>query len=181
MPQKSFVRVLLQPLVIAVGLAAVTKLLLQLYVIPSASMTPTLLPGDRVVATRYWFGQTPTPGDVVVFRSPSDGSLLVKRVVAIPGDFIDSRGGRLRVGGYTLPEPYVAATAATGSIQPQVIPQERYFVLGDNRAEAIDSRSWGPVPGELIVGRARCVLWHRSTPSGVTGERPPLRVFKWIR
>lgn len=181
MPPKSLARVLFQPLLIAVGLAAVTRLLLQLYVIPSSSMTPTLLPGDRVVATRYWFGRSPTAGDVVVFRSPADGSLLVKRVVAVPGDFVDSRGGRLRVGGYTLPEPYVAAAAATGSIQPQVIPQGRYFVLGDNRAEAVDSRAWGPVPGELIVGRARCVLWHRRTPSGAAGEPRSFRVFKWVR
>jgi len=188
---KSLFRTIFEPLALAVGLAAVVRAAVHLYSIPSESMAPTLEVGDQIVVTPY-FGGTPQRGQVIVFESPLDrGELLVKRVVAVPGDLVDSRLGRVRIGGHTLPEPYVLRQAASGSIGAQIVPASSYFVLGDNRDDSIDSRSWGIVPGELVVGRARMVLWSsqplgrivRAAPSNETHARRARgrgRLFKWI-
>jgi len=184
-------RTILQPLGIALVLAALVRGAMHIYSIPSASMAPTLAVGDRIVVTRY-FASAPERGHVIVFRGPSGRELLVKRVIGVPGDLVDSRLGRVRVGGHTLPEPYVLREAATGAIESQIVPGDSYFVLGDNRDESIDSRSWGVVPHDRVVGRARLVLWRSAVDeddavSASTGSHPAparargtSRVFKWI-
>lgn len=192
MRAKSLIRTILQPIGIAVVLAVFARAAVQIYAIPSGSMTPTLLVGDQVVVTPY-FGAQPVRGHVVVFRSLTvEDELVVKRVIGMPGDLVDSRLGRVRVAGHTLPEPYVLRQAATGAIPAQVIPAGCYFVMGDNRDASHDSRSWGVLPAEQIVGRARLVLW--SSPSsdheevlastgGLTSAPQPRRarhLFKWI-
>ncbi|MBV9493055.1 MAG: signal peptidase I, partial [Acidobacteria bacterium] len=170
MQQKSTVRLILEPLAIAVALALLVRhAFFRIYAIPSESMSPTLEVGDHIVVTPYRFDDKPQPGDVIVFRSPSkEDELLVKRVIASPGDLIDSRDGRVRIGGRALPEPYVLEPAASGAIPAQIIPADSYFVMGDNRANSFDSRSWGMVPRSLVAGRARLVLW-----SSGNGETAP--------
>lgn len=191
--QKSLLRTILQPLAIAVGLAALARAAMHIYAIPSSSMAPTLEPGDQIIVLRY-FDSSPERGHVVVFRSPLNADeLMVKRVVGLPGDLVDSRLGRLRIGGHTLPEPYVLQQAATGAIQAQLVPADSYFVLGDNREGSFDSRAWGVVRREAIVGRARLVLWSSSStgrdvvfaegdPSSVGRSQADRRgrIFKWI-
>ena len=186
-------RTLLRPIAVALGLALLVRAALQVYSIPSESMMPTLEVGDQILVTRY-FGGEPERGDVVVFRSPFDDELMVKRVIGLPGDLVDSRLGRVRIGGYTLPEPYVLREASSGAIDQQVVPQESYFVLGDNRDDSLDSRSWGVVPRSLIVGRARMVLWSSPADAGdaarasttdsehhVKSSAGRPRLFKWVR
>jgi signal peptidase I len=191
--QKSLLRTILQPLAIAVGLAALARAAMHIYAIPSSSMSPTLEPGDQIVVTRY-FASQPSRGEVIVFRSPlNDEELLVKRIVAVPGELVDSRLGRLRIGTHTVPEPYVLRPAMTGAIQAQLVPADSYFVLGDNREDSLDSRSWGVVSRDRIVGRARLVLWSSSTTHHeivhaegdvATNARVRVngrgRIFKWI-
>jgi signal peptidase I len=161
-------RTVAQPLLVAIALALGVRSAIRIYSIPTASMTPTLQVGDHIVVTPY-HGATPERGDVVVFRSPSSHSdLLVKRIVAIPGDLVETHAGRLFVGGHAAAEPYVLAPATTGTIASQVVPVECFFVLGDNRANSFDSRQWGVLPGEFLIGRARLVLW-----SSGTGTLPP--------
>ena len=190
---RSVVRTLLQPIAIAVGLGLLVRAAVHIYSIPSESMVPTLGVGDQIVVLRY-FGGTPQRGDIVVFRSPAaPDELLVKRVIAVPGDLVDSRLGRVRIGGYTLPEPYVLRQAASGAISSQVVPPEAYFVLGDNRDESLDSRNWGFVPRSMVVGRARMILWsspvdeadsaHAATPPAGAGPKRSAatrRLFKWL-
>jgi signal peptidase I len=189
--QKSLLRTILEPLAVAVALAFLVRGALQLYSIPSASMAPTLEAGDQIVVTPYFRGG-PDRGHVVVFQSPRTGELLVKRIVGVPGDLVDSRLGRVRIGGHTLPEPYVLHQATTGAIDAQLVPAQSYFVLGDNREDSLDSRTWGYVPRERVVGRARLVLWS-SAPLGETvsasasrehgrtrGSGTASRLFKWI-
>lgn len=189
--QKSLIRTILEPIAAAVALAFLVRAAVQIYSIPSESMAPTLHAGDQIVVTRYFRG-APDRGHVVVFESPNGDELLVKRVIAVPGDLLDSRLGRVRIGGYTLAEPYVLRQAATGAIPAQLVPQSSYFVLGDNRDDSSDSRSWGVVPRERIVGRVRLVLWS-SAPLGEIANasepgraslapalRTPRRIFKWV-
>jgi signal peptidase I len=175
--QKSTARLILEPLAIAVALALLVRhAFFRIYAIPSESMVPTLEVGDHIVVTPYRFGDQPRPGDVIVFRDPAGADeLLVKRVIAVPGDLIDSRSGRVRIGGRSLAEPYLLEPAASGAIPAQIVPGDSYFVMGDNRANSSDSRSWGVVPRSLVAGRARLVLWSsgdgNSSPTARAATR----------
>jgi signal peptidase I len=164
---KSPLRLIAEPLAIAIVLAFGVRAALRLYVIPSSSMAPTLVPGDHIVVTPYRFGKKPSRGDVIVFRSPRVADeLMIKRVIGTPGDLIETRAGRVIVCGHALPEPYVAEQAATGAISPQIIPADTYFVLGDNRSDSLDSRSWGVLPQDAVLGKARVILWSGGAPIG---------------
>jgi signal peptidase I len=166
MRHKSLFRTILQPIAIAIVLALIVRAAVRIYSIPTASMAPTLQAGDHIVVTPYFFGATPQRGHVVVFASGDE--MIVKRVIATPGELIDSRLGRPRIGGHTLAEPYVLRVASTGAIETHLIPAESYFVMGDNRDDSVDSRTWGVVPRERIVGRARLILW--SSPDSASHD-----------
>jgi signal peptidase I len=128
-------RVLLTPLAIALALAFAARAAVRIYAIPSASMAPTLQAGDHIIVTPY--RGTPQRGDVIVFHAPlSADELMVKRIAGTPGDAVDAGAGRI-----------------------VVVPAGCYFVVGDNRQDSFDSRNWGPLRRDLIVGRARMVLW----------------------
>ena len=128
-------RLLLQPLGIALALAFAARAAVHIYAIPSASMAPTLQVGDHIVVTPY--RGAPARGDVIVFRAPQSGDeLMVKRIAGTPGDAVDAGAGRT-----------------------VIVPAGCVFVIGDNRQDSFDSRNWGPLPRDLIVGRARLVLW----------------------
>jgi signal peptidase I len=157
------IRTVAQPILVALVLALGARSAIRIYSIPTASMTPTLQVGDHIVVTPYR-GPAPARGDVVVFHSPlSNDELLVKRIVAVPGDVVETHAGRLFVGGHAVAEPYVITAATTGLIAPQVVPPGCFFVLGDNRANSFDSRQWGVLPQPMVVGRARFVLWSSGS------------------
>ncbi len=192
MRQKSLFRTIAEPLAIAIVLGMTVRAAVHIYAIPSESMAPTLTTGDQIVVTRY-FRSAPERGDVIVFQSlVTPGELMVKRVIAGPGELIDSRLGRVRISGYTLSEPYVLRVATTGAVPSQLIPADSYFVMGDNREDSSDSRSWGVVPRSHVIGRARLVLWSSSSSVGESvsasekrnssPHRPHRRssLFKWI-
>ena len=156
----SLSRTLFGPLIVAIVLAMAVRSVVRVYSIPSRSMQPALQVGDHIAVMPYWRNAHPERGDVVVFRSPADPSeFLVKRVIAVPGELIASRSGLVTIGGRPLTEPYLSAPASTASIEPQLVPQNCLFVMGDNRTTSLDSRSWGVLPFDRIVGRARLVLW----------------------
>lgn len=191
---KPLVRTILEPIAIAVALALLVRSAVHVYSVPSRSMAPTVEAGDTILVTPYFFSSQPQRGEVIVFESPIEpNELMVKRVVAVAGDLVDSRLGRVRLGGHTLSEPYLARPASSGAIAAQIVPAETYFVMGDNRDESLDSRSWGVVPQALVVGRARVVLWSSTPRVGGTAhatEQLPWsraslrargsRLFKWI-
>jgi signal peptidase I len=148
-------RVIGQPILIAMVLALGVRSAVRIFAIPTRSMEPTLRVGDHIAVMPYRTS-LPQRGDVVVFHSPLNrDELLVKRVVAVPGDLVESREGHLLVGGH--------AAGEAGSVAAQIVPAECYFVLGDNRANSYDSRQWGVLSRDLIVGRARLVLWSSGS------------------
>jgi len=154
--------ILLGALVVAL---VVTKFLIQAFFIPSASMFPTLQIDDRVLVNKLSYDlHDVNRGDLVVFeRPPGEGGGnvkdLIKRVVAIAGDAVESRDGKLVVNGAVLEEPYVADGAETSGVEPQTVPEGHVFVMGDNREDSRDSRFFGPLPEDLIIGRAFVKVW----------------------
>lgn len=170
-------RLLIEYLIIAV-LAVGLALLVQAYVvkpyrIPSPSMETTLQPGDRVFVNRFIYHfRDVRRGDIVVFHAPGSGAVLIKRVVGLPGDTITLRAGRVLVNDHPLDEPYVrrldgrvAATEPfpTGEpwslAAPYTVPTDSYFMMGDNRENSGDSREFGPVPRDSIIGDAFFIYW----------------------
>lgn len=123
------------------------------------SMEPTLHSSQRVVIEKisYRF-HGPRRGDVVVIDSPKQSEMLIKRVVGLPGETVEVRDGRVLVDGQLLEEDWPTRVGG-GSYGPHTVPPLHVFVLGDNRGASNDSRSFGPVPIEHIVGHAWVSYW----------------------
>jgi signal peptidase I len=168
-------------------LALVLKtFVVQAFYIPSGSMEPTLMPGDRVLVNKVLY--QPHRGDIVVFEDPSGqkpdrgavGGLLdwlseglgfarppnedfIKRVIGLPGETVELRDGQLYVDGERVPQPYLKGPADTRPYGPKRVPPDSVFVLGDNRLYSNDSRfGLGFVPIDKIVGKAFVTIWPPS-------------------
>jgi signal peptidase I len=116
--------------------------------------------------SRYLF-HGPQRGDVIVFRYPRDPSRdFIKRIIGIPGDTVSIDNGVVSVNGTVLHEDYINPGATT-TMEPKVVPVGNYFVMGDNRPNSSDSRSWGFVPEENIIGKAMFSYWPFSDFGGV--------------
>jgi signal peptidase I len=135
----------------------------QPFIIPSSSMEPTLMISDRVLVNRFIYRfASAKPGDIVVFVSPDDGNIdLIKRVVAVGGQTVDIRDGKLYVDGALRVEPFVntAYPDHYDSDAPLKVPAGTVYVMGDNRANSKDSRYIGPQPVSRILGRAFAIYW----------------------
>jgi signal peptidase I len=156
-------------LLVAVGVAvAVRTFVVQTFYIPSASMEPTLMVGDRILVDKLSYHlHAVGRGDIVVFSKPAGEVTpgvndLVKRVIGLPGETISSPDGRVWINGSPLAEPWLPSGTVTRGIKPQKIPQGEYFVMGDNRGDSSDSRVFGPIPKSLIVGRVVFRIWPLS-------------------
>jgi signal peptidase I len=135
------------------------------YWVPTESMVPTLLVGDRVFANKfiYHFAE-PERGDIVVFEDVEGGEdYLIKRVVAVAGDRVRVVNGVLKVNGEIQDEPYVEPQFPNGSVYgPERLPEGYVFVMGDNRGNSADSRVFGLLPVENIEGEAFVRFWPPS-------------------
>jgi signal peptidase I len=158
-------------LVVALGVAiGVRAFVVQTFYIPSASMEPTLMIGDRIIVDKLSYRLHDVHrGDVVVFGRPPgeqaalDIKDLVKRVIGLPGETISSSGNTVYIDGRPLKEPWLAPNTVLGQpITTYHIPKGDYFVMGDNRSNSQDSRFFGPIPRSLIVGRVVMRIWPLS-------------------
>jgi signal peptidase I len=166
-PNRSVRRTVLEwAAVIAGGIIialVVEAFLVQAFWIPTPSMVPTLEVGDRVLVNKlaYKFHDVHR-GDVVVFERPpaaqngTDSEIkdLIKRVVAVGGDTLEGRDGRVYVNGELIEEPYLEPGTVTENLPHQTILEGQVFVMGDNRENSEDSRFFGPIDEDTIVGRA---------------------------
>lgn len=160
---------------VVLGLASV-----KLYRIPTSAMEPTLhcpSPGngcegkaaDRVLGVRFLGGGSPQRGDIVAFELPAqaarrcggrEGSVYVHRVLGLPGERIAARGGAVFINGERLSQLYAPQSRqGTESFPERRIPDDSYFVLGDNRAASCDSQVWGPLAEERLVAQVVAVYW----------------------
>ncbi len=139
-----------------------------IYWIPSEAMAPTLQRGDRVLV-RGVDGDDVGRGDVVIHAAPEESGIdvVVKRVVAVAGDRVGERNGRLTVNGVLVDEPYLAEGTRTEQLEPMTVPDEHVYVLGDNRPSTLDSRQYGPVPYDDIEGLVVMRIWSPSRVGGV--------------
>jgi signal peptidase I len=147
---------LILSVVLFLGINAVTARIR----VDSISMQPNLYAGDFVMVNRLAFRLgTPLRGDVVVFRYPPNPDQIpyIKRIVGLPGDKVHIADGKVYVNSELLNEPYLTVTTLRGG--DWVIPENNLFVMGDNRNNSSDSRAWGMVPMENVIGRGEIIYW----------------------
>jgi signal peptidase I len=166
---------------IAIAVAAVLAIktwVVNPYRIPSSSMEPTLHcaepaagcqagASDRVLANRFIYRfRDPSRGDIVVFDTPERavrrcgaGGTFVKRLVGLPGERISSAQGVVYIDGEPLDEPYVNGGPPGPDFRERVLGADEYFMLGDNRGQSCDSRKWGPVTRDDLIGPVFAIYW----------------------
>ena len=139
------------------------------YFIPSGSMEPTLQIGDRIVVSKLsvdW--GTIHRGDILVFRAPPSEHCgepvadLVKRVIGLPGDHLTSRGNTIYVNGRPLAEPWTHVEPLGTPIGNVTVPANSYFMMGDNHPNSCDSRMWGSLPRQYVIGKVFVRIWPLS-------------------
>ncbi|MDX2214703.1 MAG: signal peptidase I [Oculatellaceae cyanobacterium bins.114] len=170
-----------------VGLSVILALGIRQFVaearyIPSESMRPTLEVNDRLIIEKvsYYF-YTPQRGDIIVFRptdrlrqaNPSLKDAFIKRVIGLPGETVAVRNGQVFINDQPIAENYTFAPPDY-TWGPEVVPENSYLVLGDNRNNSYDSHFWGFVPRENIIGRAVVRFWPLKR-MGSVGPEPPYR------
>lgn len=156
----------------------VRSTLAQAFWIPSPSMEPTLHEGDRVLVNKLSYRLHDVHrGDIVVFERPpaavsvnpdEDIPDLIKRVIGLPGDTIEARAdGAVYINDRRLDEPYLPDDTRTANLPEQEVPEGHVFVMGDNRTNSSDSREFGAIDEDLIVGRAFLRIWPLTDIGGL--------------
>lgn len=164
---KSIVRELFESIIPAILIA----ILLNLFVVQPTkvrgeSMEPTLHTNEYLLVEKITYRMhAPRRGDVVVFKYPRDeAENFIKRVIAVPGDSVEIVSGRVYINNQPLSEPYLLQLPRDG-MPPTTIPEGKLFVLGDNRLNSNDSRSFGMVSMDEVVGRAWLRYWPLNEAS----------------
>ena len=157
---RAALRELLETLLLAVLLFVAINTATARILVQSISMQPNLVEGDLVLVNRlaYRFGQ-PQHGDVIVFENPvnPDDVPYIKRVIGLEGDVVRIEAGVVYINDLPLSEPYLKTSTLQGGVYQ--VPPDGLFVMGDNRNNSSDSRQWGMVMEEKIIGRAELVYW----------------------
>jgi signal peptidase I len=183
MARRSITRENLEALIIAaIFLQFANTFVVQTYYIPSGSMMNTLLVGDHLFVNRFIYGPAPTElerkllplravrrGDIIVFRSKENRHIdVVKRCVGIPGDLIQEVRKKLFINGKAVDDSAYAIHESTYPLGPDdaritygpfQVPAHSYFCMGDNRDNSYDSRFWGELPANYVLGRAFAIYW----------------------
>jgi len=194
---RDFIGDLLETVAIALLIFVVLHSSIGNYRVEKSSMENTLLPRDRLVVDRLAYfhldaGQidnsipvfdvwdegrlffpirTPKREDIVVFNFPNDPNRdFVKRIIGLPGEMVSIKNGEVFIDGLGLDEPYISAKDSD-NMKPILVPQNSYFVLGDNRHASSDSRHWGSVSIDQIVGKVLMRYWPISQFSLLGAEK----------
>ena len=157
----------------------VRAFLFQMFWIPSESMSPTLEKGDRVIVSKLGDVTNPSRGDIVVFSRPpaqaSGEEHLIKRVIGLSGERVAFVDGAVYIDGAPLDEPYLPEGTRTADLSapgctleaPCVVGEDQLWMMGDNRDHSADSRKFGPIERDTVVGRAFVNVWPLSRLGGL--------------
>lgn len=165
---------------VAIALLIVLPLRLfvaQPFIVSGESMYPTFQNGNYLIVDELTYRtRAPERGEVIVFRYPNDPSrFFIKRIIGLPGETIILKGTKMTIenethpDGFTLNEPYAASFPNMGN-KTVTLGADEYFVMGDNRPASSDSRIWGPLPRNLIIGRALVRLFPVKELQGTPGS-----------
>ena len=180
--KKRLIREYAEAIITALLLALVIRaFIIQAFKIPSGSMIPTLLIGDHILVNKFIYGtkipfsdksilafKEPEKGDIIVFKFPEDPKKdFIKRVIATGGDTLEERNKIIYVNGKEIKEPYAyhgdSFVRTRGdprdNFGPLIVPENKVFVMGDNRDQSFDSRYWGFVDIKAIKGKALIIYW----------------------
>jgi signal peptidase I len=169
-------RLLLRDLIFALMIMAlVLVFVVQPVKVEGTSMLPRLHDGERIFVNKLIYYGLPEleRGDIVVFWYPDDPSKsYIKRIIGLPGETVQMRDGRIQINGRELVEPYLDPALNVGDYDgpPTYVRPHYYFVMGDNRDNSSDSRSWGLVPEKYIYGKALFRYWPLSEASLIRHE-----------
>ena len=166
---KSALREILWTIVFALIVFAIIVFTTEMYKIWQTCMLPNIEPGERLVISQMSYRlHDPERGDIITFHPPQDPTITyIKRIVGLPNETIEIRDGSTYINGMRLEEPYLREPM-TQPFEAVTIPPGHYFVMGDNRNVASDSRTWGTLPRENIIGKAWLCYW----PPGRIGKAP---------
>jgi signal peptidase I len=180
--KKRLIKEYAEAIITALLLALIIRAyIIQAFKIPSGSMIPTLVIGDHILVTKFIYGtkipfsdksilvfKQPEKGDIIVFKYPEDPKKdFIKRVVATGGDTLEERNKIMYVNGKEVTEPYAyhgdSFVRPRGdprdNFGPLIVPENKVFVMGDNRDQSFDSRYWGFVDIKAIKGKALIIYW----------------------
>ncbi len=189
---------------VIIGAVIITLVLrvmvVEAYHVPSGSMENTIMTGDTLLGNKFIYGillpvidvrlpalRQPRPGELIIFRHPVEKGRLVKRVIAVAGQTVEIRNKLLFVDDEPLPLPPTgqhidprilpAEVSTRDNMGPVTVPEGRLWVMGDNRDDSVDSRSWGFLDDDLILGRAVIVLYSWE----MVRYKPFWRRLRWNR
>jgi signal peptidase I len=176
--QKSFLRDTLEIVFLALVLYVVIQYAVQTVHVLGSSMYSTLHDNDLLVASKISYKlHSPQRGDIIVFKPPDELSRdFIKRIIALPGERIHITNGVVYINGQVLHEPYLPERWTYNnnwppSGQDQLMPPDEYFVMGDNRNHSSDSRTFGPITLDSILGKAEVRIWPLGNV-GFLGAKP---------
>lgn len=160
--KKSTIREIVESLLIALILALLIRtFIFQPFWIPTGSMDPTLKVQDHIIVNKFGYHfWEPQQGDIVVFKYPLDPERdFVKRLIGKSGEKVEIRNSKVYINGQVMPENYLPQGLRFQDFGPVIVPENSYLMLGDNRNNSEDSRVWGPLPKDLVIGKAVLVYW----------------------
>lgn len=151
-------------IIIAVLIALVLRsFVISPFKVSMTSMYPNLQPDDLILVEKLTYRfRDPKPGDVLVFHSPlGDNKDFVKRLIAVGGDEVEGKDGKIYINKELLQEPYIKSSP-NFSFSPITVEKGKFFVLGDNRDNSLDSRNFGSIERKEIIGRVLFIFWPMS-------------------
>lgn len=144
---------------------------------PAGSMTPTLLRGDYMVVDTWLFDEEdPANGDIVVFELPDSGIKYIKRVAGVPGDAVSLLSNQLTRNGQVVDEPYavyIGPSLGLHALVEETVPLGHYLLLGDNRNNSRDSRHFGMIPRDKVIGKISHIYYSSDEETGTRWDRIP--------
>jgi len=170
--------------IVALSIFVITYLfIVQPHKIRGRTMEPNYINGQYYLTSKIAYRKgNPQRGEVIVFAAPNNPDVdYIKRIIALPGEIVELRGGRVYVNDRILDEPYLDPNVETlgGQFLPEnnkvIVSENQYFVLGDNRAHSSDSREWGFAPKEKIVGKVALCYYKCSSPTWLEKIFTPLQ------